>query len=640
MGTALGAALVLLVSFGGIFDDTGVDTTQPNAATQPAVTTQPAATTQPAEMTEPAAPLDLVQRIRVNRDQFDSFWIKKKGMVVPLPARPDQPIYAVHTHYRPPEEYDCVAWVKALAPGGAVAINVPAGKNVYQLRLIKDKFEFLGGDGLPTGPLPGGPYRKDNHLILQVRHDSVTVYLNGALLASFDPTKLPSNTPETLWSPLDQPEIAVIGDATLLRIYHLAIGEVTGRGKQLSPGPITGSGNPAVTKTSPDAMPGGERITESAAPSDADPSIPPKVDEIKGLVVMEAGDGQFHGKAIDIISTTYATNSQAVKISTIGSLGDQMRISLNEANRLLSIHHPDLSSVTVQISFGDKYSPLDGGSAGGAFTVLLLSSAGDFEIDPDAAMTGDITVDGKIRAVGEVPAKVHGAALDNCRLVCIPGANVADIDDAIVMQGPAALWETQIFSADTLDDAIASMRKNHTPQMTQAMELFDDLKSKYADKPASALLATEAQDELNRIVSLAPNHVSAFDLLRLAHGRGPTHLGAVASVEQAFQAAGPSIASFATHTFDPSLASEDSTMQAMGALRKLNAVADPVAAPLVRALSAYVSSYRDWAITSGEGDPDGLKRATGALQQKADGVRAALIKVGSNSELIDKMMHK
>src|SRR5581483_10224079 len=252
---------------------------------------------------------------------------------------------------------------------------------------------------------------------------------------------------------------------------------------------------------------------------------PPKlkpITEIRGLVVQVALDGREHGRATDIIASADSAGARR-GIRLIGQVGQEMKTSLEEAVRTVRLRHADVDRASVEISFDDKYTAKDGGSAAGAFTLLLLAAYGDFEVNPQAAITGDITVDGKIRPVGAIPAKVHGAAMDQCKLVAIPASNTDEMSDAILLQGASSLWEVQIFSCQTLDDAIAVMRKDPDPKLVEAMKLFDQLRTDYQKKAPVALRAPKAQEALAKILSLAPNHVSAALLQQLSQGKGPAH---------------------------------------------------------------------------------------------------------------------
>ena len=80
-----------------------------------------------------------------------------------------------------------------------------------------------------------------------------------------------------------------------------------------------------------------------------------------------------------------------------------------------------------------------------------------FELADDSAITGDITVDGKIRPIGAVDSKLAGAALDHIRIAAIPNANADQLKDAVLVSGLSLIWNTQVIGLDNLDDAIAVM---------------------------------------------------------------------------------------------------------------------------------------------------------------------------------------
>lgn len=289
-----------------------------------------------------------------------------------------------------------------------------------------------------------------------------------------------------------------------------------------------GTDHHAATDIQPAEQPSGQPSEPLARP----------VTEIHGLVVMEGEDGNWHGQVLDIIATAAMERRTRNPVQITEKVGPQMKTSLDEAYRLFRIRHPQAKQ-SIDISFGDKFSAKDGPSAGGAFSLLMLSAVGDFEINPDAAMTGDVTVDSKIRPVGGVVAKVHGAALDGCKLVAIPTQEATDIQDSEIENGPSVLWQTQIFSIDTVDDAIAVMRKDPSANLAKAVTMFDELKQEFCEKPVSALRKPEVLDKLNQILLLAPNHISARQLMLLASGKAPEHMTAEGTVEAAITDMGP-----------------------------------------------------------------------------------------------------
>jgi hypothetical protein len=355
--------------------------------------------------------------------------------------------------------------------------------------------------------------------------------------------------------------------------------------------------------------------------------------------VTVAGDGRAHGLTIDIIATAAEHPKGAKEVTVLGTVGKEMLISLNEAVRLVNILHPK-GVKPLEISFSDKYTANDGGSGGTAFTLLMLSALGDFEINPDAAITGDITVDSKVRPIGEMAAKVHGAALDHCKLVAIPTDNAEEMDDAVMMNGPSVLWETQIFSIGTLDEAIAVMRKDPDAKLAQAMTMFDDLKADYAGKPVTALAEQGPREKLIQILDLAPNHVSARELQRFASGSGPTHLTLNGTLDEAVAAMGTMRSPLTTGIYHAEDASRRSLGLTLGALSRVRRIADPQGIPVIVAIASFCNAYADWAEQVGpSGDAREAKRLGPDLIAKHDAIGAAIRQVISDPQVIDRMIH-
>ena len=73
--------------------------------------------------------------------------------------------------------------------------------------------------------------------------------------------------------------------------------------------------------------------------------------------------------------------------------------------------------------------PVDGPSAGVAMAVAAVSALSDTPVDGTMAVTGEITVQGKVKAVGGVPQKVEAACQAGLLRVLIPKENVKDLED-------------------------------------------------------------------------------------------------------------------------------------------------------------------------------------------------------------------
>ncbi len=144
----------------------------------------------------------------------------------------------------------------------------------------------------------------------------------------------------------------------------------------------------------------------------ADEPVPQVSDTTKiNSLVVAAIDGVWHGKISPMIAIK---SDHARKPEIVGSIGRTMSVSLDEAIRTANTRHPGADRALIEISFEEKYSAKDGGSAGAAMTLLILSACGDFQLNPKAAITGDISVDGKVQSVGMVAEKIRGAAAGSC----------------------------------------------------------------------------------------------------------------------------------------------------------------------------------------------------------------------------------
>lgn len=67
--------------------------------------------------------------------------------------------------------------------------------------------------------------------------------------------------------------------------------------------------------------------------------------------------------------------------------------------------------------------PLDGPSAGIAMATAVYSAIKKLKVDNTVAMTGELSIRGKVKPVGGVAAKVEAAAQAGCKKVFIPKEN-------------------------------------------------------------------------------------------------------------------------------------------------------------------------------------------------------------------------
>merc|ERR1719484_200145 len=73
--------------------------------------------------------------------------------------------------------------------------------------------------------------------------------------------------------------------------------------------------------------------------------------------------------------------------------------------------------------------PKDGPSAGITMVTALLSLGLDTPVRPDLAMTGEISLNGKVLAIGGVREKTIAARRAGCKALVFPKANRRDFDE-------------------------------------------------------------------------------------------------------------------------------------------------------------------------------------------------------------------
>lgn len=123
-------------------------------------------------------------------------------------------------------------------------------------------------------------------------------------------------------------------------------------------------------------------------------------------------------------------------IITTGSLGDVMRESIQAAHSYvrskadaLGIDSSDFNEFDVHIHFPSGAIPKDGPSAGITVCLVIASVMAERPIRNDIAMTGEVTLRGKVLAVGGIKEKISAAYRTGIYNVAVPKENEKDIKD-------------------------------------------------------------------------------------------------------------------------------------------------------------------------------------------------------------------
>ena len=125
-----------------------------------------------------------------------------------------------------------------------------------------------------------------------------------------------------------------------------------------------------------------------------------------------------------------------VSLILTGQLGDVMKESARAALTYAATHahtlripEDRLGSIEVHIHVPQGAIPKDGPSAGAAMTTALVSAMSGRPVRKDVAMTGEMTLRGRVLPIGGVKEKVLGALRAGITEVILPKENEADMED-------------------------------------------------------------------------------------------------------------------------------------------------------------------------------------------------------------------
>ena len=188
---------------------------------------------------------------------------------------------------------------------------------------------------------------------------------------------------------------------------------------------------------------------------------------VNGLAWTEAGG--------EILEVEVNVMEGSGKLELTGNLGDVMKESaqtalscLRSRADALGIEKDFYKAKDIHVHFPEGAVPKDGPSAGIAMATALLSALTDRKIKAGIAMTGEITLRGRVLPIGGLKEKTMAAKRYGIHTVLIPKDNVRDLEE-IDQTVRAALRFVPVETVDQVfDEVFCSAKEARQPEAIPA----------------------------------------------------------------------------------------------------------------------------------------------------------------------------
>jgi len=202
-----------------------------------------------------------------------------------------------------------------------------------------------------------------------------------------------------------------------------------------------------------------------------------EVGTVNGLAYTESGGDLLRIEALVIDGTG--------KIELTGSLGDVMKESAHAAVSYIrsradefGIDRDFYKTKDIHIHVPEGAVPKDGPSAGVTIATALLSELTGKKVKRDVAMTGEITLRGRVLAIGGLREKTMAAYKAGVKTVLIPAENKKDLEKI----DPEAKLKLEFVYCSCLDDVFRSaFADEHLSKSTVLENIKGDVPDNFID---------------------------------------------------------------------------------------------------------------------------------------------------------------
>lgn len=181
----------------------------------------------------------------------------------------------------------------------------------------------------------------------------------------------------------------------------------------------------------------------------------------------------------DVLETEVSVVPGKGTLTLTGQLGEVMQESAQAAlsyirskTHELGISSKFNSTKDIHIHLPEGATPKDGPSAGVTMCAALVSALTKNPIKPNVAMTGEITLRGRVIGVGGLKEKLLAAKQHASKTIIVPKENEDDVKEILKDLGQA--FDCEIIFASVMDDVLKAALKN---------DPFDQKKSKETSTP-------------------------------------------------------------------------------------------------------------------------------------------------------------
>ena len=179
------------------------------------------------------------------------------------------------------------------------------------------------------------------------------------------------------------------------------------------------------------------------------PEQEPRVGVVNGLAYTTVG-----GETLEVECALMPGKGS---LQLTGQLGDVMKESAEAAftwvrahSRQLGLKDDFYKDRDIHIHVPEGAVPKDGPSAGVTMATALTSALTGVPVRQDVAMTGEITLRGRVLPIGGLKEKTLAAYRAGIRTLVIPKENVKDLEDI----PPHVLSQFRVVEAETIDDVL------------------------------------------------------------------------------------------------------------------------------------------------------------------------------------------